>query len=113
MANLTATTYPELSGLLDRRNSSGPVPIGHNTTVERSPAGNLVIRLHSSAIVQLHPLGWVAVTTAGWDTVTTRERINQFLRPVSAGVHRVRGRLHAYGPEIGDSSPWDGDWIVP
>lgn len=107
MAKLKGTTYYELSQLIEPGETR---TIGNNTTAyRRNDDTRIYVYLHRNPIVILHPTGHVEVTTAGWDTVTTRDRLNQFLAPVNARAHRVRGELVLTTP--GGTRTWDGLWF--
>lgn len=122
MAKLSATTYKELH---EKVGTDYRKKIGHNTwathELHRDPMGHMrdtyVIRLHNSDIVRLwdpqeRPHDPIAFSLAGWPTVTTRERINQFLRPLGFGVWTKR-RVQYMDTRRGELEIDSYDWHNP
>jgi hypothetical protein len=89
MAKLKATpkSFAEAATMLGNRDS---IRLGNNTHLIRliSTRGRLAyaVRFHATNIVVFHDNGEVTLHTCGYRTVTTKERINQFIRPL--------GRIH-------------------
>lgn len=109
MAHLAFTTYDETREL-ELSSTRGKV-IGNNTRAYRDPAdGKVIVTLHHHHIVTLYPSGAVYISDAGYWAVTTKERLNQFLRPLGAKVFSKRGTptlVTRDGEEL-----WTGQAIV-
>ena len=84
------------------------VKIGHNTTAERDD-DEIVVRLHGHPIVSLQP-DCVMFTLAGYGTVTTRERVNQFIRPLGHYVAQ-RDYLQVHGDGDGERHLDPYKWV--
>lgn len=111
MANLKATTFSDLRRLLGDRHPN-QIKIGHNTTAENRADGSILIRLHGHAIVNLFNDGHLRFTLAGRPTVTTRERVNQFIRPVGANVFQENWSQYWQAASSGAPALLDsGEWI--
>lgn len=64
-----------------------------NSSVEITPAGFTVFRLHGHPILNIGPSGVVTCSLAGWPTPTTRSRVNDLFRglDVDANLHQEDG----------------------
>lgn len=109
MAKLKATTYDQLCEAVRPHKTR---TIGNNTTTTRvvpiDAPHRFQIRLHGNRIAAVGPDA-ITISTAGWDTVTTRERLNQFLAPFDARVHRIKGNL-VITTKVSTDSPVTYDW---
>ena len=116
MAKLTATTWDDLNKVV--RQEESWKKIGHNTHARFDPTLSCyVIRLHSSEIVQIRnvrerPDNPIAFTLAGYNTVTTRERVNQFLRPLGYSVF-TRKYVPYMDTRRGELEIDSHDWHTP
>ena len=107
MAKLLGTTYEELDKVLGSRESR---TIGNNTVAHRYGA-MIVVALHGHRIVELYPYRMVRVSNAGYATVTTRERINQFIRPMGWTMFQKGGGQYLRRHSDGVTVPYfSGDW---
>lgn len=60
-------------------------------------SGYTYISLHDTDIISVHKDGDITIDTGGFNTPTTRDRINQFGRPLGVRVHTAKGVLHVNG----------------